>query len=72
MSDKIKVKNTSNGVESEFTEKQWADLQQSPQWAGVFTVIEQPKEPKEVTALKSKAAQSEEAQTTEKPKTTGK
>lgn len=69
---KIRVKNTTNGVESEFTEKQWADAQNNPQWAGVFTVIEQPTEPKEVTALKDKAAKAATAQTTEKTKTTGK
>lgn len=47
----VKVKNKSNGVVSEFTDKQWNDIKDDPKWARTFTVVEPKKKPVEAQKL---------------------
>lgn len=54
---KIKVKNRSNGKQSEFTQTRWEEIQKDPQWAGVFVAVDLPAaKPAEVKALEDKEA----------------
>lgn len=49
----VKVKNRSNGVVSEFTDKQWNEIKDDPKWARTFTVEEPKKKPVEAQKLEA-------------------
>lgn len=36
----VTVKNRANGTESTFTNDEWAKIEKSPQWQGVFEVVQ--------------------------------
>lgn len=48
----IKVKNRSNGSESNFTQERWAEIQKDRRWANVWEVIEVPTPIEVVEAMK--------------------
>lgn len=48
----IKVKNRSNGVESEFTNDRWNEIKNDPKWSKTFQVMDAPvKKPAEAQKL---------------------
>lgn len=48
----IKVKNRSNGSESNFTQERWAEIQKDRRWANVWEVVEVPTPIEVVEAMK--------------------
>lgn len=56
---KYLIKNVSNGIESEMTEKQWSKVKADPRYIGTFALVKEidtPKEIKELDAKKEEAA----------------
>lgn len=49
---KIKVKNRSNGVVSEFTTQEWENVKNSDRWSGVFEEMK-PATPSEIKNLEA-------------------
>ena len=52
----VKVKNRSNGVQSTFTDAEWARISKDPQYSGVFIEVKEPRVPKEVRDLQNKSS----------------
>lgn len=48
----IKVKNRSNGSESNFTQERWAEIQKDRRWANVWEAVEVPTPIEVVEAMK--------------------
>lgn len=58
----VKIRNRRNGSESMMSVEQWEKIKNSPQWQGVFVLVNIP-EPKEVTELKeAKAAKKDKTE----------
>ena len=49
---KVKVKNVSNGVESEFEKEHWENVKNSDRWGGVFEEVK-PATPSEIKSLEA-------------------
>ena len=52
----VKVKNRSNGVQSTFTDAEWARISKDPHYSGVFIEVKEPRVPKEVKDLQNKSS----------------
>lgn len=50
------IATTSNGVESSFTEEQWAKVKSDKRYKNTFTIIKQVTEPIEVSEAKAKVS----------------
>lgn len=58
----VKVKNRSNGVQSTFTDAEWARISKDPQYSGVFIEVKEPRVPKEVKDLQNKSSNGTQSQ----------